>query len=649
MSRSIALLVLSLAAPGCRCGPPPTGAVKPEFDPDPRALSFEACPTRDEDGKPVADVFPDEQKLTLRNLGKASGAVQISFTGPGKDSFSLHPEKKPPAELGPTAETEVVVRFSPAARGEVKAEMAVDDGNLATDPVSVPLLGNGRNLPSQPTAEVAVETGGGFEKCFTGGTCLLSFRDTFYKEAAILRLKLSNLGCPTLKVKGLEVVPLGGGAGNLAYYLDEPGVPPSPAAPLALTTADGNAETSLKIRFAPENDNSGVTQRYGLLRILTNDPNLNTADSDPDNDGVYEVTLTGNAAEPAVYATPTFCDFTNPSDLCGNSTKQADRARFEVKNGGNTEIVIDQVKLQNGGSGGRFQITSNPQGQTIPQGGSKLLEVTHTDAPLYVTELVTITASANGQPAGSAILTLAGGKKPCLSTNPAEQLDFQNPSAEISTKTVDILNGASCGELVVNQVSVDSQPFFSVVAPLIPAGTRVPAGTAVTATIQYKRPVSGGQQSSMLAIDTNDPDFASPSFKKLRLYSESPLDQLPVAVLKGCLPSEANCSQNGSTLSMSVKLSALSPKELIMHGADSYDPGNTSATPISNYLFRLVTKPGNASGAKLENDGLKTASSSARLTLDNLATGLYRVTLTVYDDRSQQSAIAAELKISVNQ
>ena len=64
-------LTLSLAALlviGCK--PNNVGETKPDFVPTPTALSFNACPTRDENNLPVSDVFPDVKKLTISNQGK---------------------------------------------------------------------------------------------------------------------------------------------------------------------------------------------------------------------------------------------------------------------------------------------------------------------------------------------------------------------------------------------------------------------------------------------------------------------------------------------------------------------------------------------------------------------------------------------------
>ncbi|MFT3837106.1 MAG: hypothetical protein QM723_08930 [Myxococcaceae bacterium] len=169
------------------------------------------------------------------------------------------------------------------------------------------------------------------------------------------------------------------------------------------------------------------------------------------------------------------------------------------------------------------------------------------------------------------------------------------------------------------------------------------------ADVLFTKPVSGGTQVGTLRIDTNDTAWSGPGFYVVQLYSSSPLDQVPVAVLDGCLPTDPTCA-NGQQNAMSVSLSALAGnKTLIMSGKNSYDPGNTSSTPISGYTFRLVTKPSNATNGALANDGMKTATDNQVLTLDPTATGLYRVTLMVYDDHNQPAGTAADLKISVGQ
>ncbi len=633
----IAFTVLASTA-GCRCGTTGTGTLSPDYNANPKALSFEACPNKDEAGAPVKDVYPDEQKFTLSNQGKASGTVVISFSGPDATAFSLV-EGKIPTGLGPNPDSvEIPVRFSPSKKGDSVATMTIEDGNDGTTPVSVSLVGTGRNLLSQPTLAVALQNKDlrtQFDDCFAGGTCLMVFPDTFYKESSTLQINVENKGCPALKITGLELAASAPTA-PLPFTVDQPAVLPTMQTPLILTTADGAAKTTLSLRFSPEEIAGGDTQRYGVLKVFTNDP----------ANAEFDITLFGTASAPALYVQPTYCDFSDSADTCGYANRVANQGQFELKNGGNTPIVIDSVKLNNGGQNGRFSITQNAQGQTIATGGSAFVKVSHTDAPLYVGDLLTISASAGGNPAGTAVISLFGGKKPCLITDPLDQLDFQDPTAELTPKTVAVKNGPGCGDLILNRVFVDPNPFFSVVAPLLPAGDKIPAGGSHNITVQYKKPVSGGTQTGVLRIDSNDPDFGPTPYKVVRLYSNSPLDQVPVADIKGCLPTDPNCAAAQGP-SMSVHLSALSPRELIMTGKDSTDPGNTSATPISGYRFKLI-KPNNATGASLENDGLKSPKSTAKLTLDPTATGTYRVTLTVWDSANQQSFSAAELTISVN-
>ncbi|MHB8877688.1 MAG: hypothetical protein ACYC8T_28690, partial [Myxococcaceae bacterium] len=521
--------------------------------------------------------------------------------------------------------------------------LVIDDGNEETPTVSVSLVGTGINLPSQPSIEVGPQSKDiptDFTPCFVGGTCMQIFPDTFYKETATLQIKVRNLGCPALKITSMELQPVAG-SGALAFFLDQPAVPPTAATPMILSTADGNAETVLSLRFAPENDGSGITQRFATLTLKTNDPANPT----------FDVTLYGSAADPSVYATPTFCDFSNLTDTCGYPTRQANMGHFEVKNGGGVDITIDSTTFQKGGQS-RFAITApGIQGQTIAPGASKFIDVTHTDRPLYATDLLVVTAKAGTQSAGSAFISVAGGNKPCLTTDPLDQLNFQDPASELTTQQIQVKNGPPpCGDLVINKAFVDPSPFFSIVAPLVPAGEVVPANNARIVTVQYKKPVSGGTQTGVLRVDTNDPDYGPPPYKVVLLYSNSPLDELPTAVLKGFLPTDTTFT-NPFSGSMNVRLSTLptGQKHLILSGKDSFDPGNTSATPISNWRFRLARKPANATNALLENDGVKGTQNTAKLTLDPAATGIYTVTLLVWDDKNQQAALASELTIAVAQ
>jgi hypothetical protein len=452
---------------------------------------------------------------------------------------------------------------------------------------------------------------------------------------------LTNLGCPALKITGLEVAPFTGGAGNLAFFLEEPAVAPTVASPTVLTTSNGAASLAIHIRFRPEDDGSGNTQRFAELKVKTNDPN------NPD----FSIQLEGEANSPQIYTSPSSCDYASPTDTCGNATKVANKATFKVKNGGNDNITVDGATFENGGRNGRFAISVNPTGQTIVPGGETTLEVTHNDMPLYVQDTVVVSAKVVGGvdgSAGRARVGLSGGTKPCLSTDPADQVSFSNPATDVSTTTVKIKNGAGCGELVIDAVEVDTSPFFSLVDPKIAAGTKVAAGAEATATVQFRKPISGGTQVGTLRVKTNDSDYGPPPYKVLALYSNSPLDQLPQAILKGCLPTDTTCA-NAMETNLSVSLSNLGAnKVLTMSGKASNDPGNPTQPGISNYQFRLVTKPANAANGSLEANGQKQVKSEVALTLDGTATGLYRVTLVVFDDKNQQSPIASELKITVN-
>ncbi|MHB8879042.1 MAG: hypothetical protein ACYC8T_35520, partial [Myxococcaceae bacterium] len=126
ISRLFAALCLMTVA-GCRCDPEPPAKNKPDFDPIPKALSFEACPNRDEGGAEVKDVFPDEQKVALTNLGKAAGDVLVTFTGADATAFFVG-DAGTPASLGPGSTTDLPIVFSPTKKGDATATLVIDDG-----------------------------------------------------------------------------------------------------------------------------------------------------------------------------------------------------------------------------------------------------------------------------------------------------------------------------------------------------------------------------------------------------------------------------------------------------------------------------------------------------------------------------------------
>lgn len=632
---------------GCRCGPNNNTGLTPDFSVNPTALEFRACPTKDEAGNPVSDVYPAEEKVTVRNNGKVSGQLVLGFRGDDKAAFSVAPTADTSDVVGST-EREVPIRFSPSRKGDLRAELVIEDGNDTTKEAVVTLVGVGKNLAANPKLQVAGQNKDAptqYDVCQEGLLCQVVFPDTLYKEASTLDIKLRNIGCPAMKITGLEIVPVGAGSTNLAFFIESPAVPPSATTPLVVTEGVDNAETTVKVRFAPETDGSNDTQRFAILRVKSNDP------ANPE----FDISLFGSALAPDLFANPTYCDFTNGP--CGTKAVGAAQATFELKNYGNAAIEIEKIEFASTGNGqsgsnGRFTISGSLVGQTIaPTSGVLNLLVTHSDAPLYVIDQLTITAKVPGQASGSAgrvVLTLAGGKLPCLETDPNDTLSFQDPQTELSAKEVTIRNknDPACGELVIGKLAVDQSPFFSLIDPSAPVGTRLTAGQTSTATIQYKKPVSGGTQAGVLRIPTNDPNFPLTG-KVVYLYSNSPLNQLPVAVVEGCLPSDTTCAQ-AKSVSMSVQLSQLSPKQLTITGKSSYDPGNASSTAITKYQFRLVRRPTNAAAASLANDGVKITSKQTVLTLDPGALGLYQVTLVVTDDSGQDSAIAGDLKINVN-
>jgi hypothetical protein len=629
-------LSLVLFVVGCR-SEKGTEKLSTDLEADPKALSFTACPSKDENGGVVSDVFPDEKVLKLSNRGRTSGKLELSLTGTDASDFALVADKTP-KEIGATSDVQIPVRFLPTRTGPHQASLVIDDGDSATQPLTVDLGGTGRKMPfSQPTLKVSVQAKDDpatFNACVAGLSCMPVFNDTFFGQSSTLKIKLANEGCPALKITGAELKKYSDTDENLAFFLDAPAVIPTASAPLVLTSSGGNDETTLLVRFTPEEDLSGNTQRYAILSLKTNDP------TNPE----FLFTLYGNGVKPSLSVAPTSCVFSDPTQNCGNTPRVANEARFAVQNIGSANLTVESVSFENGGQG-RFTVTQNVQGATLTPLQSSALVVRHTDLPLFVMDRLIV----NAGPAGSIVLTVSGGKPPMMETEPALRLDFGNPTATETTLPVTVRANATAGALVLRRVYLDTSNEFSLVnAPA--ANTTLNPGEVSNFQVKFVKPVRGGQQIGVLHIESNDPRYGAPNHKMLTLYSESPPDLEPTSVLTGCLAKDLatkpQCT-GGATTAMTVNLSTLTiPKQVTVSGIDSFDTTPTGNKPVAQYEFRLTRKPTTTSTVvKLENDGVKQSSPTAVLTLDPIATGEYKVLLRTYDDQGQASPTWGELKI----
>ncbi|MCC6336979.1 MAG: choice-of-anchor D domain-containing protein [Myxococcales bacterium] len=645
----LALGVAAASVLGCKCGPTQTTDGVPDYRPSPAALSFEACPTKDETGGTVMDVFPDKQKVTIENVAKASGGLALSITGTDATAFSV--VGTPPATVGSLSSVEVEVQFSPAKKGELRADLVIDDQTEGTDNQIVTLVGTGTNLPAQPSIGTSPQKTDktGYLNCEEASPlsdCTLQFPDTLYDHTEVLEVKIRNKGCPALKITGLAIESARGDQQN--FSIDSPAVLPSATSPILLSTADGTEETTVRIRFSPVDDGTGNVDRFASLVILSNDPLLGDGFAQP-----ARIALSATAVKPSIYTSPTFCDFSNPSDLCGEAAKVPDSATFQVTNDGNASVRIKSVKFRSSGgstgAGGRFTISQDITGQDIAPLGTATLKIAHNDMPLYVSDVIDIEAVLPGPPevnAGTIAVAVYGGLKPCLTTDPMDQMNFNNPANELTAQTLLIKNGAGCGTLIINEVSIEANPFFTLLDPQVPPNTQVPAGGQVEATVQYRRPPSGGMQIGTLRVRSNDTDFGPPQYKIVQLLSQSPLDRVPIATLSGCLPpsliNDPTCTM-GPTTSLTVNLSTTNPKEVTLSGVKSTDDNQ-----VREYRFKLLPPlPAGATSANLANHDTKIMTPTTKLTIPDGATGLYRVSLEVWDDRGQKSGNTPVLLVNV--
>ena len=199
---------------------------------------------------------------------------------------------------------------------------------------------------------------------------------------------------------------------------------------------------------------------------------------------------------------------------------------------------------------------------------------------------------------------------------------------------------------MVSSVGVSVQPFFSLIDPIIPVPATVPAGGSLETTVQYRRPSSGGMQLADLKVVSNDTDYGAPQYKLLLLRSNASLDQIPSASITACQPAQLvndpECAL-GSQTSVAYNLSMLTPDEVTLSGKTS-----TDNSMVREYRFGLLPPiPGGATSAALQNNGMKTMTNKAKLTIPPGVTGTFRIGLEVWDDRGQKSANTDVITVNI--
>ncbi len=650
-------LTLPLAAVltilGCNCRDMQPAGTVPDFVPNPTALSFSACPTRDENNRVVSDVFPDTKKLTISNQGRVDGELALSLSGAGASSFTLGSGL--PTSIVRLGDVEIPISFSPTAKGDVRADLTIDDKTDSTENRVVTLIGSGINLPAQPSIETAPQKKdlSGFLTCTADSPlsdCTLDFPDTLMDQSATLQLKIRNRGCPALKITAIEIDGVTTQGTNDGFTLDSPSSSPSVSSPILLSTADGTDETTITLRFTATDDGSGSTTQshYAVLTLKSNDPVIGDGAANP-----ARLTIQANAIKPSIYVSPTSCNFTNAQDVCGNATRIQNKANFRVTNDGSTPILISGVRFRSSGnttsSDSRFSVTQNVAGQMIQPTANATIVVTEVDQPLLVSDQLEIVADIPGMGAGSGgtvVVSVISGIKPCLTTDPMDEIDFGDPTEELTARTLRIRNGMGCGTLIVNSVGVSMQPFFSLIDPPITPNSSVPAGGMLETTVQYRRPTSGGMQLAELSVVSNDTDYGAPAYKKLILRSNAALDQIPNAGITACQPAQLvndpNCVM-GSQTAAAFNLSMITPDEITLSGATS-----TDNNMVREYRFTLLPPiPGGATTAALQNNNMRTMTNKVKLTIPSGVTGTFRVGLKVWDDRGQESANTDVITVNI--
>jgi hypothetical protein len=174
--------------------------------------------------------------------------------------------------------------------------------------------------------------------------------------------------------------------------------------------------------------------------------------------------------------------------------------------------------------------------------------------------------------------------------------------------------------------------FFSLLDPLIAPGDFVAPGASVQATVQYRRPPSGGQQLGELHILSNDVNADT----TLVLSSNADFNAPPNARITVCQPSQLAADPDclaGASSGASFRLSMLDPKQLTFSGKNSIDDGQ-----VREYQFTLrPTPPATLNASALSDNGQRITGGKSTLTIPPNFAGNLSVLLVVFDDRGQPS------------
>lgn len=255
-------------------------------------------------------------------------------------------------------------------------------------------------------------------------------------------------------------------------------------------------------------------------------------------------------------------------------------------------------------------------------------------------------AGAGGTATGGAGGTGTGGAgaSGCLTLSPDTQVTF---AGSATTATVTLRNGATCGALRIDTVRVDTSPYFALVAPLVADGTVLQPGGVATATVAYRRPLTGGTQVGTLRVHSSDVSAAD---RQLVLLGDNAVDGAPVAVLTSCTPAQlvgdATCLHGTATSSRSVSLQTLTgmangQRALTMSGINSSVPRVGGNVPASAYQFSLVLMPAGASTTLLTNHNVTTTSATQVLTIPGA--GTYGVSLRAFNATNVSSATVLQV------
>lgn len=630
--RSLLPAVLAtLLAAGCNCGDTITKKGGGELKVEEKQVDFgSACPKPTD---PALKVEVASKSVHVKNQGNALLELNKFEVEAAKASLFVLDKSKVPPSLAAGEAIEVPITFTPAEPGTAAADLTIEGDEEGKPPTVVKLLGEGKNLPQNPTLSMSCPGGKFSSDGCAAANPNLFFPDTPMNGVSEMTLVLKNGGCPAMEVFDVVVTTdtsLGDDPGTFALAESQP------TQLVVVGTVPGN----VKLRFSPKVSNSF----QGKLTFKSNDPAQKTV----------AIAIRGVGIVPVIDLSPTLCDFKPRIGFCSGV--------FHLKNSGQQDLVLNKTTIKSANP--MFKLTKWPAtGTKIPANGSLpgAIEVEYLPGLKIGSDFLVVDSSG-----GTATAEIRGGSPPVIRTDPEAFLDFGTKlsTTKEDTKDVKIFNVETYNKqlpLTVASVEIDSRPpsnaakTFDIPAGSTLAGAKINPGSDATTKVHFKSAPNGGNFVANLLIKTDDPSYSPPNAEAylLSVGASTTCNPAPVAEItspttttcSGSCTGQARCIGGVCHAAGSISISIASQKTVDLSGGASYDLSpdakgdctSQDTTGIEKWEWTLPNsgKP-SGSNATITPTGIGAAAKTV-LTVDRQ--GAYLIRLYVYDKTGLKSPV----------